>query len=86
IKAHILDGGGTDLQYLPIKDRRIEDHTNDLLRFDGSARKLKLFYASQAHVYIRLGIGRAWAPEGQTPKHWMQVNGIYSFPSYRPEL
>ena len=44
------------------------------------------FYANQKEVYLRLGIGRAWAPQGETPKHWLQINGIYSFPSYMPEL
>lgn len=86
IKAHILDSAGIQLQFLPIKDRRLEDHTSDILHRDYGARQLKQFYASQQHVYLRLGIGRAWAREGEVPKHWLQVNGIYSFPSYKPEL
>ncbi|MDH1475794.1 hypothetical protein N5F13_14895 [Comamonas thiooxydans] len=86
IKAHILDAEGVQLQYLPVKDRRLEDHTREILNGDYGAQKLKLFFATQQQVYLRLGIGRAWAPPGETPKHWLQVNGIYSFPSYKPEL
>lgn len=86
IKAHVVDNSGIQLQYLPIKDRRMEDHTKDILSSDYGARKLMLFYGEQNEVYLRLGIGRAWAPQGETPKHWLQINGIYSFPSYKPEL
>ena len=86
IKAHIVDGSGVQLQYLPIKDRRMEDHTRDILGGDYGARRLMNFYANHKEVYLRLGIGRAWAPQGETPKHWLQINGIYSFPSYMPEL
>lgn len=86
LKGHILDAEGIQLQYLPIKDRRLEDHTKDILNGDYGANKLKLFFAAQQQVYLRLGIGRAWAPQGETPKHWLQINGIYSFPSYKPEL
>lgn len=86
IKAHVVDGSGIQLQYLPIKDRRMEDHTRDILGRDYGARNLQNFYAGQNEVYLRLGIGRAWAPQGETLKHWLQINGIYSFPSYKPEL
>lgn len=86
IKAHVMDSSGIQLQYIPIKDRRMEDHTGDILSGDYGARKLMRFYAEQNEVYLRLGIGRAWAREGEPPKHWLQINGIYSFPSYKPEL
>lgn len=64
----------------------MEGLTRDILGGDYGARRLMNFYANQKEVYLRLGIGQAWAPQGETPKHWLQINGIYSFPSYMPEL
>lgn len=34
----------------------------------------------QDEVLLSVGVGRAWAPDGQTPKHWLQVNNIHIKP------
>lgn len=44
------------------------------------------FIKSQPEAFLRLGPSRAW----QNPKgingHWMQVNGIYTFPEFFEEI
>lgn len=39
---------------------------------------------SQWITYLRIGLGRPWHPDSNQPKnrHYLQINGIYTFPDY----
>jgi hypothetical protein len=49
--------------------------------------KLNTFIHKQSEIYLRIGLSRAWQkPDTGEHGFWMQVNGIYTFPNYHPEI
>lgn len=39
---------------------------------------------SQPNIFLRLGLGRAWHPDADhlRDRHYLQMNGVYTFPDY----
>jgi hypothetical protein len=62
--------------------RLIETHLQQ-----NNLHKLNTFIHEQSEIYLRIGLSRAWQkPDTGEHGFWMQVNGIYTFPNYHPEI
>lgn len=85
-KAHVIDGSGYEIKWLPVTDLGFSDHLGRIRVADPSLSGLNAFLQSQAVLYLRLGLTRAYAPDPSRNGYWVQVNGIYSFPNYREDL
>jgi len=57
----------TDLRLYDLELRMIHERRVELLE-DRIRRR---------NVLLSVGVGRAWAPEGDEPRHWLQVNNIH---------
>lgn len=84
IKVIFSDKSGRTFRYLAITDlgfyNYAEKNTGD------NFLRLNDFIHSQEEVYVRLGLSREFtSPDGRNG-YWLQVNGIYTFPEYLPEL
>ena len=84
IKIHFTDASGRNFRYLPITDlgfhRYAEKHhaAQDLA-------SLNAFIWKQQETFLRIGLSREHTANG-TIGYWMQVNGIYTFPNFIPEI
>lgn len=68
--------------YLPVGDIKIREY---FLRCptEETMNRLTDFVRGQEELYLRIGIGRAYERDGRNG-HWLQVNGIYTFPEWIP--
>lgn len=87
-KAHVEDAQGVRLSYLKVTDLGFSDHIKRIEAEDPYLRKINAFFAAQEVLYLRIGLGREYAPQGDEARRgfWLQINGIYSFPNFREDL
>lgn len=85
-KAHIVDGVGFELSYLPVTDLGFSDHVKSVIDQDPDLTQLNAFLRGQKVLYLRLGLTREWGPSPDKQGFWVQLNGIYSFPNFREDL
>lgn len=85
-KAHVIDSDGFELSWLPVTDLGFSDHIVSVLAQDPTLSQLNAFLWSQKLLYLRLGLTREWGPSPDKTGYWVQLNGIYSFPSFRKDL
>lgn len=85
-KAHVIDADGFELSWLPVTDLGFSDHLKKVVDEDPSLYKLNAFLRSQDKLYLRIGLTRQYAPSPDRDGYWVQLNGIYSFPSFRKDL
>lgn len=85
-KAHITDGSGYRLSYLPVTDLGFSDHLVNIRKDDPTLAGLNAFLQSQTTLYVRIGLTRKFSATPDRDGYWVQVNGIYSFPNYRQDL
>lgn len=86
IKAHVTDGNGLTLSFIPITDLGFSDHAINLRAADPDLENLNRFIRKQTEVYVRLGLGRAYTAPNKPEACWIQLNGIYTFPEYRLDI
>lgn len=84
IKASFTDNTGHSYRYLPITDRGFYDYAKKH-QDDGQLGKVQSFILSQEEVYLRIGVSRQYQ-SGDRNGYWLQVNGIYTFPSFYEEI
>ena len=80
IRLHFTDGSGRGWRYFPITDLGFFDYAQRH-RQSGALEALNAQIASQSEVFLRIGLSRAWQKPGGEKGYWMQVNGIYTFPT-----
>jgi hypothetical protein len=87
-KATITDSDSFSMSYLKVTDLGFVDHLPRIQSIPSEAYRLNQFLRGQDTLYVRLGLGREFAPGGDESKrgYYVQVNGIYSFPTYRKDL
>lgn len=85
-KARIMDGTGFQMTYVPVTDLGYSDHISKIQEQDPTLAKLNGFLQSQECLYLRVGLGRRYAANAERDGFWVQLNGIYSFPSQRKDL
>ena len=88
LKLNFTDGAGRRYHAMPITDLGFNQFSQ---RHHGGSQiaGLNAFIQSQPEVYLRVGLGRRWSKPGgdeDEEVHWLQVNGIYTFPDYHREL
>ena len=86
LRLHLTDNDGRYYRFLSITDlgfhnvairRQAEPHYTD---------ELNKFIIQQKKVYLRVGLSRQYtSPDGRVG-FWTQVNGIYTFPDFLPEV
>lgn len=86
IKAHVIDDKGFKLSFTPITDLGFFDHAMALRKSDPGLKQLNQFIQKQEVVYLRVGLSRAYTKDPSRSGFWVQINGIYTFPSYRTDL
>jgi len=84
IKVSFTDNMGHSYRYLPITDRGFYDYAKKH-QDDGQLDKVQSFILSQVEVYLRIGVSRQYQ-SGDRNGYWLQVNGIYTFPSFYKEI
>ena len=84
IKVSFTDNMGHSYRYLPITDRGFYDYAKKH-QDDGQLDKVQSFILSQEEVYLRIGVSRQYQ-SGDRNGYWLQVNGIYTFPSFYKEI
>ena len=84
IKACVEDSSGKKFNFLSITDRGFYDYALEHYN-DGSLSVLQNFIKQQTEIYLRLGVSRVWDVNGKNG-YWLQVNGIYTFPDFLPEV
>jgi hypothetical protein len=73
-----LLGDDGELLSIPVTDLRLfraDDGTPDRSGVVELKRQV-----DRAHVLLSVGVGRAWAPDGEKRRHWLQVNNIHVEP------
>jgi hypothetical protein len=80
IRIHFTDGSGRGWRYFPITDLGFFDYAQRH-RQSGALEALNAEIASQEDVFLRIGLTRIWRNPKGTEGYWMQVNGIYTFPT-----
>ncbi len=83
-KIHFSDGSGREFRYLPITDLGFHRYA-DTHRAAKHLSRLNTFITNQPEAYLRVGLSRTW-DNGKIRGYWMQVNGIYTFPEFFPEI
>jgi hypothetical protein len=84
-KIHFIDGSGRPFKFLPITDLGFHRFA-DRHREAKDLARLNAYIRSQPEVYLRLGLSRAWQSPQGINGYWMQVNGVYTFPGFFPEI
>lgn len=84
IKASFTDAEGHCFRYLSIRDRGFYDYAKRH-HDDGQLRDVRQFIQSQEELYLRVGVGRQYQSDDRNG-YWLQVNGIYTFPSFYEEI
>lgn len=86
LKLTFTDQSGKAFSYLPITD--LGFHRYAVRKFNElSLDELNKFIHKQQETYLRIGLSRAWENQKtSTNGYWMQVNGLYTFPSFLEEL
>ncbi|MCP4095881.1 MAG: hypothetical protein GY748_06540 [Planctomycetaceae bacterium] len=84
IKALFTDEAGHSYRYLSITDRGFFDYAKKHQN-DGQLNEVQKFILTQKEVYLRIGVGRRFNI-GDRDGYWLQVNGIYTFPSFHEEI
>lgn len=84
IKASFTDSEGHYFSYLPITDRGFYDYAKRHQN-DGKLIEVRRFIHTQNELYLRVGLSRRHQ-SGSRDGYWIQVNGIYTFPSYHEEI
>lgn len=85
LKLHFNEVSGRGYRYFPITDLGFHDFAQRH-RNDGKLDELNAWIADQSEVFLRIGLGRAFAPPGKKLACWMQGNGIYTFPDVPPGI
>jgi hypothetical protein len=83
IKAHLTDGDGLSLSFLSITDLGFYVNVGQSATRKIGAKEITEFIQEQDALYIRLGLGRKHKTDDGREGYWMQVNGIYTFPTYQ---
>lgn len=82
LKAHFSDGAGTELSFVGVTDRGFYDYAQAHPDDSRKIAEIGHFIHCQDELYLRLGLSRPFeAPDGRNG-YWIQLNGIYTFPSY----
>lgn len=82
IKAHLVDGDGVSLRFLPITDLGFYDNVGRTATRKIKADEITEFIQAQDELFIRLGLSRRFKSKDGRDGYWIQVNGIYTFPEY----
>jgi len=81
-KVHFRDSAGASYRYIPITDLGFHEYIRAV---DGSSNnpvdEVNSHFHGATEIYLRLGVSRAYKAQDGRNGYWMQVNGIYSFPS-----
>ena len=84
VKLHFEDQNGHNFRYMPISDLGFHVFAQNH-REENRLHELNSFIQSQSEVYLRIGLSRSHTI-GTIEGYWIQVNGLYTFPKYYPEL
>ena len=84
IKLNFSDHSGHGYRYIGITDLGFHDFAEKHQKAN-DLHKLNSFIKSQSEIYLRIGLSRRWS-NGRTEGYWIQVNGLYTFPEYLPEI
>lgn len=85
-KAHITDGTGLKVEWVPVTDLGFFVHLKDIIDSDRDLKKLNNFLWTQETLYLRIGLSRPWGMCPEKYGCWLQLNGIYSFPNFRRDI
>jgi hypothetical protein len=74
LKVALLDSDLGTLR-VPVTDLRLHDPETGGIH----ERRLELVNdrLRRRRAILSVGVGRAWAPDGEEPRHWLQVNNIH---------
>ena len=80
IKIHFRDESGFQFRFMPITDLGFHDHAS-AHRNAGDLNIINEHLQSSDEIFLRVGLSREHtSPDGRCG-YWIQVNGIYTFPS-----
>lgn len=86
IKGIFEDAAGNEFRYISITDfcfcEFSENHQTDYI----ATRKLNDFLTIQDEIYLRIGLTRRYRSQDGRDGYWVQINGIYPFPSMYGEI
>ena len=87
-KVNVTDAAGCIMTYLKVTDLGFSDHLAKIQVEPNGAERLSKFFLDQEVLYLRVGLGQHFAPNNDESRrgYYVQVNGIYSFPSFRQDL
>lgn len=79
IKICFIDEAGMRFRFMPITDLGFFDHASSHQNA-GTLAALNRHIGSSEEVFLRVGLSRRHS-QGERDGFWLQVNGIYTFPS-----
>lgn len=87
-KVNITDAADFSMNYLKVTDLGFSDHLAKIQAEVDGAQRLSRFLLAQDVLYLRVGLGQHFAPNNDESRrgYYVQINGIYSFPSFRQDL
>lgn len=87
-KVNVTDAAGFNMSFLKVTDLGFSDHLAKIQEAPFGAQRLSKFLLDQDVLYLRVGLGQHFAPNNDESRrgYYVQINGIYSFPSFRQDL
>lgn len=85
IKVHIKDNSGLCLHFLSLTDLGYYNFIKSQKDLSKALITENNFIQSQDRVFLRVGLGRLYK-SGEKEGFWVQINGIYTFPSFNSEI
>lgn len=86
LKAHVTDATGQQYSYMPITDLGFFDYAAAARGDATKIQEINDFVHRQDEVLLRIGLSRTYrAPDGREG-HWVQLNGVYTFPNVFPGI
>lgn len=84
IKASFRDHERKAFGFLSITDRGFYDYAKKHHN-DGQLSEVQRYILTQDEIYLRIGLSRRYKVSDRDG-YWLQVNGIYTFPSFYAEI
>jgi hypothetical protein len=79
IKIHFMDKNAKQYRFMPVNDLGYWLYAKRHFGFD----EINSIIHAQKELFLRVGLGRFYKnPHDNREGYWIQINGIYSFPSH----
>lgn len=81
LRAHVREPSGREFAFLPVADLLLREYIFGQEDQAAACRRIDNHVQRQEAVFCRVGVGRPKRLDDGRDGYWLQVNGVYSFPT-----